>query len=141
MEIIYSLQELKGTCYFGILPGKYLGECWIEGSIFIDDIQFTFLEPVIAKSYSKFDHYGFNEINSDVWKEILNDFAEFSELIKSFDEKKIENYIKGYFKNSTNHFVTEYQSKSAEIIKFIAEFTNWIEEKSKSFEYISVLGI
>lgn len=34
MKIIRNKEELEGTCYIEILPGRYLGQCWNDTSSF-----------------------------------------------------------------------------------------------------------
>jgi hypothetical protein len=35
IRLIRDRAELQGTCYFEIMPGKFHGKCWNEGSLFL----------------------------------------------------------------------------------------------------------
>lgn len=71
MKIFYKLEELEGTCYIEILPGRYKGNCWNKESIFFEEETFGYLERGIEMEFSKYDHFAFNEIPKKFGKRFL----------------------------------------------------------------------
>ncbi|WP_339300803.1 hypothetical protein MKY92_11830 [Paenibacillus sp. FSL R5-0623] len=84
MKIIRDREELEGTGYIEVLPGKYLGHCWNENSIYFDEEVFGYIEKTIESIFSGYDHYAFNEIHRKTWEVILEDLKTFANLL---DEK------------------------------------------------------
>ena len=39
--------EVTGSLYFELQPGQYQGECWTDGSVFITEEVFGYLESVL----------------------------------------------------------------------------------------------
>ncbi|WP_179088476.1 hypothetical protein MKY66_11925 [Paenibacillus sp. FSL R5-0766] len=56
MKIIRDREELEGTGYIEVLPGKYLGQFWNEDSIYFDEEVFGFVEKTIENIFSGYDH-------------------------------------------------------------------------------------
>jgi hypothetical protein len=75
IKVITDKKELKGTDYFEIMPGKYKGTCWKDGSIFFDEEVFTLIEPAFERHVPKYDHYAFTDVSKDQWEKILSDLA------------------------------------------------------------------
>ena len=71
LRIIKDKKELKGTAYIELMLGKYTGQCWNQGSLFLDEHTFGFLEGIIAKQVPEYDHYAFTEVASSRWKPII----------------------------------------------------------------------
>lgn len=140
MEIIYNLQELEGTCYLEILPGKYMNKCWNKESIFFDEEVFLYFEPIIAKAFDKYDHYSFQAINKDIWSEIIGYFKDVEEILKN-NINDLDKYISPYFKNSTSVFSKKYKENTRELIGIMNEFTGWILKTLEDHDEISILGI
>ncbi len=142
MKIIYDPVELEGTCYFEILPGQYLGKCWNENSIFLEEEVFGYLEPSIQKAFSEFDHNGFHSIDIDIWNKIILNFEEVKHLLLHESEiDQIDKYIGFIYQNSKMNFVEKFAENSKNLIKLIDELIIWINQTSKEYEQISILGI
>lgn len=142
MKIIRRIDELEGSCYIEVLPGKYVGECWNNNSIYFNEEEFAYLETAIEIEYPKYDHYAFNDIDKDSWLRILRRFDEIIKLLVS--KPKIE-YLKEHigflFSSSEEEFVKDYDHNIEKLIDIIKEFQTWIIEQVETEDYVSVLGI
>jgi hypothetical protein len=143
IEIIYELENLQGTCYVEIKPGKYSGENWGEGSIFFTDETFTYFSNAIEKHYKKYSLLGISEINSETWKLILAELENLKVFLTNNPEPEdLKKHIEYLYLGVTEKYILENLNKNlADLVKVITEFQSWINEKSKDNEYISILGI
>jgi hypothetical protein len=58
--------ELDSTGYIEIVPGKYSGKHWQEGSLFIWEDAFGMAEGILAKHVAEYDHLAMNDIPKTV---------------------------------------------------------------------------
>ena len=75
IRLIRDKAELRGTCYFELLPGEYSGKCWNDGSVFLAEDVFGLVEPIIARHEPRFDHYSFIGISPTTWERIIADLG------------------------------------------------------------------
>jgi site-specific DNA-adenine methylase len=144
MKIIYDLNELKGTCYIEVLPGRYKGKSWNKESIFFTEEDFIYFEPIIANVFIKYDHYAFQEIGKDNWTEIIESLKELQKtLLDNSNEMivKLDELIRSYFKVSTIIYRKEYIENSNKLNELINKFNDWIRKTLENYDEISILGI
>lgn len=60
-EIFDDKKQLRGTEYFELLDGKYKSKCWNDGSLYINESDFSIIEDAFAKANQEYDHYGIVE--------------------------------------------------------------------------------
>ncbi len=87
IRIIKNKTELEGTVYFEFLPGAFSGICWNEGSLFLDDETFGFLEIALEKHIPDYDRYEFIEIKLEAWLEVIREWQALQLLIKNHRSK------------------------------------------------------
>ncbi|MGW8956951.1 hypothetical protein [Paenibacillus sp. NPDC055715] len=142
MKIIKNKEELEGTCYIEILPGRYLGQCWNDTSIFLTEEVFGFIEKSIESEYPTYDHYAFNEIQKEVWWRILGRLERVINLLEGHHKMNtLKEHIGFFFGCSKDEFIKDYENNIEKLRELINEFQTWIKEQLKSQNYISVLGI
>jgi hypothetical protein len=140
--LIQSLNELHGTCYFEILPGRYLGNCWNHNSVFMTEEVFGYLEPIFERNQPDFDHYAFIEIKKEVWLLIISDFCSLMKALEQAqDIQELEGKVGFIFKGSMERFASNFRSNAADLIGVLSELSQWLENQLKSYNHISVLGI
>jgi len=54
-------------------PGKYSGDHWQDGFIFILDDSFSLMEGIIERHFPEYDHYGMNDIPRESGLAIASD--------------------------------------------------------------------
>ncbi|MEK4526167.1 hypothetical protein CXK86_03695 [Paenibacillus sp. BGI2013] len=142
MKIIRDREELEGTGYIEVLPGKYLGQCWNEDSIYFDEEVFGFVEKTIENIFSGYDHYAFNEIHRKTWEVILEDLKTLANLL---DEKVtmelINEHVYFFFGSSKDEFQQDFLNSVQRLRELIIEFVVWIKKQLTTHDYVSVLGI
>ena len=142
IEIIYDTGSLEGSCYIEILPDKYKGECWNTPSIFFTEDNFGYIMPALEKCYKKFDYYAFNEIDIDTWSLINKELERMKQYLASNPNPSSLKDVLGFpFVFSEKEFIENYDTNIKQLIFMITELQSWIEQKSFSTKYISVLGI
>lgn len=120
IKIITDKKELEGTCYFEIMPGRYKGSCWKDGSIFFEEEVFSLIEPAFERHVPKYDHYAFTDISKEQWNKILEDLASTSMI---------------------DNFAQEFDSKREDTKKLIEELTVWVLRQLEKEDYLAVLGL
>ncbi|EON72444.1 hypothetical protein [Lysinibacillus sphaericus] len=142
IEIIYDTGSLEGSCYIEILPDKYKGEYWNTTSIFFTEDNFGYIMPALEKCYKKFDYYAFNEIDIDTWSLINKELERMKQYLASNPNPSSLKDVLGFpFVFSEKEFIENYDTNIKQLIFMITELQSWIEQKSFSTKFISVLGI
>ncbi|WP_291760129.1 hypothetical protein [Lysinibacillus sp. UBA5990] len=142
IEIIYDARTLEGSCYIEVLPDKYKGECWNTSSIFFTEENFVYIMPAFEKCYKKFDYYAFNEIDIETWKLIIWELEKMKQYLSDNPNPHSLKDVLGFlFVNSEEEFLENYDTNFKQLISMITEFQSWINEKSVSAKFISVLGM
>jgi hypothetical protein len=142
IQIITDFKYLEGTAYIEILPGLYEDECWNEGSLFLDEESFGFLERIIGRNVPDYNHYAFMEVEKHAWERIV---AELNALLKQVHHAKstsdfAENVL-FYFKNTEADFQEEFETNRKRLEDLISEFNEWISNKLETEEVITILGL
>ena len=83
IKILRSKNDLRGTCYIELLPGKYIGKCWNADSIFFDEEVFGLFEPTIEMYAQGYDHWAFNEVGKESWLRIIADLEGIQKLLEA----------------------------------------------------------
>jgi hypothetical protein len=140
IRLVHDLTELRGTCYFEILPGRYQGKCWNQNSVFMTEEVFGYLEPIFERRSPDFNHYSFVEITKNDWIIILADFSSLlSILSRAKNIREFESEIE--YRYSVDSFASDFHSNTFDLMILIRDFSDWVVENLNSQEYISVLGI
>jgi len=142
VEIIYDIHSLEGSCYIEILPDQYNGKCWSTSSIFFTEDNFGYIMPAIEKCYKKFDYFAFNEIEIDTWRLINIELKSMKLFLESNpNPSSLKDVIGFLYDYSERAFIENYDTNIKQLISMITEFQCWIEQKSSSTKFISILGI
>ncbi|PLT28177.1 hypothetical protein [Peribacillus deserti] len=136
IEIIYELNNLKGTCYVEIKPGEYSGVNWGEESIFFTDKTFTYFSKAIEKHYKEYSLWGISEINRETWNLVLKELEELKIFLSnSPNPEDLRKHIEYLYLGITEKYILENLNKNLDdLVKVITEFQSWINEKSKDNE-------
>ena len=124
IKILRDKNELEGTCYMEVLPGKYDGKCWSDTSIFFDEDVFGLLEPIIERHAKGYDHFSFIEINKNAWLKIISDLERLLDLLKpETSSEELRQHLGFLFKNTEIEF-----------------FENFDQNKKKRLSYFKSLS-
>ncbi len=73
--------ELESTGYMEIGPGKYSGEHWQDGFLFIWEDAFGMAEGILTKHFPKYDHFSMNDIPKDIGQKIVAEWRDVADRL------------------------------------------------------------
>ena len=142
IQIITDMKHLEGTAYVEILPGPYQDECWNEGSLFLDEESFGFLERVIRRNVPKYDHYAFTKVEKSVWEQIIVELnALLMQVHQASTTSDFAENVYFYFKNTESDFQEEFETNRKQLEGLIGEFCDWVLTKLETEKVITILGL
>jgi hypothetical protein len=136
-KLIKNKIELKGTCYFEFLPGKYKDKCWNDNSVFISEDAIYVIEDLLKETNENYDHYSFVHYNKKQMKMLEEKFMKrLSEMKNDVSYKIIGTYFNEEYYNELNKDIKKNRD---EIIKMLEELFLWIESVKEN--EITILGM
>jgi hypothetical protein len=137
-KLIKNKSELKGTCYFEFLPGKYKNKCWNDNSVFISENALCVIEDLLIKSNKNYDHCSFVHYTNNQMEMMKNECIERINRIKNSEDYKLPElyYNEEYYDELNIDDIGKYKD---EIIKMIEELVLWMESIKEN--EITILGI
>ena len=142
LRIIKDKAHLKGTAYIELMPGKYKGECWNQGSLFLDEDTFGFFEGIISKHLPEYDHYAFTEVSSSRWQSIVARLKGFAAEVRAARRPADLPSDIYYFMNDTEQRFNEEFSESAQRLQEVtSELAGWLETAAKNNDAVTILGL
>jgi hypothetical protein len=140
--LIRDKQQLRGTCYFEFLPGKYKGQCWNEGSVFLPEEVFSYLEQVIRRHESRFDHYAFTAIRRPTWEKIIADLERLTAKIGEAEAvSDLESDVGFFFSDSAREFAKDFRVNADRLAALTRDLVAWLQEQLQKEDCVSVLGM
>ncbi|MFP4346456.1 MAG: hypothetical protein ACLFU8_17355 [Anaerolineales bacterium] len=142
IRLIRDKEQLEGTLYFEILPGEYKGRCWNEGSLFVDEEVFAYLEPIIEEHAPHFDHYAFVEIPPETWYLIIADLRDLrADLAEAESIEELRGRVGFIFAGSERDFADHFEENRDSLRELLGELIVWLEDALETHATISLLGI
>lgn len=142
IRIITSTKALKGTQYFELMPGAYRGRCWNEGSLFIDEEVFGYLEPIFECRVPAFDHYAFSQADPTQCAQLASDLTKLAEQLEAAESMRVLRSQLGLvFTTSEARFVQDFHANKAALAELAQAVAKWIRACADRDGGISVLGL
>jgi hypothetical protein len=142
ITLIREKSELRGTCYFELLPGKYGGKCWTDKSVYLAEEVFSLIEPIFARRVPMYDHYSFVGIRRPEWDRILADFDLFAKALGEAESTSdLNGYLGFLFTTSQEEFSQHFRTNADALADLLRNLIGWLTEQLRSHECISVLGM
>lgn len=142
IRLLLEKSELRGTCYFELLPGKFRGEHWNDDSVFLTEFAFTLIEPIVLRHQPSFDHDAFEDVRRSTWERILVDL----ELL--VQRAKVAGRIADLrpdigFQSPTAEqlFADDFNRNVQLTISMIQDLLVWLRQQLKCQESIAILGL
>lgn len=142
IELIRDVNKLEGTAYFELLPGKYKNKCWNKESVFLDEENFGFIEPIIESCVEKYGRYSLVEVNRERWERIIGELLSLRNKVRQ--SKRIDDLERdiGYFFTDTKErFAEQFHKSKKDFENMIGDLVRWIRRTLKEHERISILGL
>jgi hypothetical protein len=142
LRVIKDKSALEGTAFIELLPGRYSGNCWNDGSLFFDEETFGFFETVITKEAADYDHYAFTEISRPKWLRItarLKAFSSELRAVSTWQDLPVD--IHFLFLGTESRFSENLEGNSRALAGVGTEIVRWAEQTLKEHDAITVLGM
>jgi hypothetical protein len=134
--------DLKGTMYFELLPGPYHGRCWNDGSLFLTEETFGYIEPIIESYVAGFDHYAFTPVPASTWAVIAANLEKLRHwLTEAQSVEQLDGRIGFIYHNSKSRFAENFSTNKAALAEIVAELAGWIVAQSNQHGSITILGL
>lgn len=142
IQIIRDTKQLESTAYVEILPGAYRDECWNEGSLFLDEESFGFLECIIKRNVPAYDHYAFTKVEKRTWEQIFTELNTLLEQVRQAQSTSdfAEN-VYFFFKDTEANFQAEFEMNRERLERLIGEFCEWVSSTREAEKVVTVLGL
>ncbi|KPF67744.1 hypothetical protein IP84_12480 [beta proteobacterium AAP99] len=142
IRLITSTKDLDGTQYFELMPGAYRGRCWNEGSIFIDEEVFGFLEPIFECRVPAFNHYAFSQADSTQCAKLASDLTQLAEQLDAAESMRALRSQLGFvFTTSEARFLQDFLANKVALAALARAVATWIRVCADRDGGIAVLGI
>jgi hypothetical protein len=131
--------DLDSTAYIEIAAGKYTGERWREGSLFVSDDAFTAVEGVVARHFPDYEHSATNDIPKEVGHRIIAEWREIAEWMPVMkpDEVRVALNVATWFGASFDEQIT---NQRADFIGLLRGLADGCDELYSRGEWLCVLG-
>lgn len=141
-RLIHDTAELRGTCYFELLPGKYEGQCWREGSLFIAEETWGYLEPVVEGLEPQYGHYSFVDVPASKWREIAEALrALAADIGRAQKVDELPARVGFFFSTSRSEFAAGFKNNRDALVALLRELCVWIDSQLETHDHVAVLGI
>lgn len=136
------MKQLESTAYVEILPGTHQDECWNEGSLFLDEESFGFLERVIQRNVPAYDHYAFTKVEKCTWEQIVTELSSLLEQVRHTQSTSdfAEN-VYFFFKDTEANFQAEFEMNRERLERLMGEFCEWVSSTLEAEKVVTVLGM
>jgi hypothetical protein len=145
MEEIRSIAnkaELKGTAYIELLPGKYKGHCWNEGSLFFEEEVFGYFEPIIEMHARDFDHYAFTEVSSTQCFAISDALKSLGTGVSAANGmQELPSQLGFIFHGAEERFDKHFDANARALATLATELASWLVDQATTHDCVTILGL
>ncbi len=153
IKAIRDKNELNGTLYYEFCLGKFTGNFWSDGSLFIPELGFDLVLGIFEKHIHNFQPYGNTDVPKSIWNNIISDLKitlkaidfttnhiELGKIVRLYDyEIDCKNII--YLGEYEMDLINEFEKIKQLISEMIKEIIVWYEENKDNYSTFSILGI
>jgi len=142
IRLLREKKELAGTGYFEIQPGRYDGQHWTDGSVFIDEEVFGYLEVIIERHDPTINHFAVSEVQREIWERIIVDFEQLAGKLRSTNDLgHLLDEVRFFNRDSADRFASDCRANADALAELIRELNSWLQEELKKHNCVSVLGV
>jgi hypothetical protein len=139
-RVYRSKEELESTGFIEIGPGKYSGEHWLEGFVFIWEDAFALAEGIVAKHFPEYDHFAMNDIPEEVGRLVTSEWRDVASRIDFITSEQLHSALS--LESSYCHFLeTELQAYREGIGSMLRDLANECDGFYERGEWICILGV
>lgn len=140
--MITDINQLKGTDYIEVLPGKFANKHWNPQSVFFNDEHFIFIEQIIMRHSAHYDHYEMTDIDKATWDKILIDLETLHDKIANKSRlSDFQSEVYSFFPTTDRRFLKLKSQDINHVRKMLIDFIRWTRISIKQHDTIAVLGL
>jgi len=139
-EIRRTKSELDSTGYMEIGPGKYSGNHWQDGFLFIWEDAFGMAEGVVMKHFKDYDHFGMNDIPKKIGISISSEWLKVASMLETANQDEYQNLL-NLDAVYREYMVSEVTENKSQIIKLLMELGNSFKQFYKNEKWVCILGM
>jgi len=136
-------QQLQGTCYVEVQPGRHDGEFWKEESVYFTDETFSLFTQTILSYVPSYSMWGKSEVTTETCLLIaseLKELAEFLETNPSLQELKERLELQN--EPDIERLLTTYQQCGFnKVLNLLHAFSSWLTAQCLTHSHLTILGI
>ncbi|MGE0761397.1 MAG: hypothetical protein AB7O38_30565 [Pirellulaceae bacterium] len=139
-EIRRQADELDSTDYVEIGPGRYNGQHWQKGFIFIWEGAFGMAEGIVARHLPAYDHFGMNEMHRDVGTAVIAEWRDVAARLPVLNPSAAHAALNLDATYSTR-LDAQVLSHRTEISTMLCQLSDECERFYSSSEWVCILGL
>ncbi|MGI8978720.1 MAG: hypothetical protein ACR2FY_05810 [Pirellulaceae bacterium] len=132
--------ELDSTGYMEIGPGRYSGEHWQEGFIFIGEDAFGVAEGIIERHFPSYDHMGMNDLPNAIVVKVIRDWRNAAEILQSLNRIEIETVL-NLTDSQYADLRAEVETNRKEVSDLLRALANECEDFLRQNDWLCILGM
>jgi len=132
--------ELDSTAYVEVGPGKYSGQHWQAGFLFVTEDAFGVAEGIVARHFAQYDHFGMNEIPRTIGSQIVRDWSVTAKHLPTMERDEALdalNIAQTFSKRLGDQVIPNRMEISAMLDELATEVGSYYERE----EWVCILGL
>ncbi len=132
--------KLDSTGYMEIGLGKYSGQHWQTGFIFIWEDAFGMAEGIILKHMPSYDHFDMNNIPKSIGLKILNEWIDASKNFENLTSLEIQEklFIKDIYNTNMEKEIDDHRLEIKSMLQLLGDEIYRLYKKSN---WVCILGM
>jgi hypothetical protein len=134
-----NAQELDSTGYLEIGPGKYSGQHWQEGCLFVWEDAFGLAEGIVTKHFPSYDHLSMNDIPKNLGRKIVADWRGAADRLAGMGAAETRSALN--LPEWYERLDEELVSHKSEIGRMLQELADGVDEFCDKGDWFCILGV
>jgi hypothetical protein len=142
IRLIRDRRELDGNLYFEFLPGEFDGQFWNDGSVYVAEEVFGYLERMFVLYAPLVEHYSFANVPREQWYPLLQHLTQFAaQLDVATNMDDVRGDLEFVFRDSEERFAADFEQNARAFAALIRELVAWVGEQLETRAGVAILGI
>lgn len=139
-HILRNKNELDSTGYIEIVPGKYSGKHWQDGSLYIWEDAFGMAEGILMKHLPDYDHFSMNDIPKIIGHKVIKEWRRVAEHMDMMNIGQIQRAlnIEAVFHEDLEDEIVIHRT---DIAGMLTELANTCDEFYEQQDWVCILGV
>jgi hypothetical protein len=132
--------ELESTGYIEIGPGRYSGNHWQSGFLFVWEDAFSMAEGIVAKHFTQYDHMAPNDVPAEIGRKITLEWRAVAQQLPTMSVEQAQaalNLAASYREGLDQ----ELHIHKAEIARMLSELADACDGFYSRDKWVCILGV